>query len=357
MAFQSAAGHGSLPNGAFSPVIYSKKTQLAFRKKTTVGDITNNDYFGEIANFGDSVQIMKEPEVAIQEYARGTKLNPQDLDDEDFTLVVDKANAFSFKVDDIEKAHSHIDFQEKATNRAAYNLADQYDMEVLGYLCGYKQSALAQVADTANDVVSGTKAVDTAGSDELLSSMKLKKGDFGTITTGSAGDHSIPVAARLPGATSFPTTHVSPAVIISRMATLLDKQYVPREGRWLVLDPDFCEVLMDEDSRFLNGDWGQNGGLYDGNGPANIYGFRVYKSNNLPSVGTGAGTSGTANQNSNFGVIVAGHESAVATAEQINKVEVHPLSDSFGDRVNGLHLYGRKILRPEGIVTAKWNMV
>ena len=49
MAFASEAGHGNLPNGNFSSVIYSKKVQLAFRKSSTVEDITNNDYFGEIA--------------------------------------------------------------------------------------------------------------------------------------------------------------------------------------------------------------------------------------------------------------------------------------------------------------------
>lgn len=61
MAFQTAAGYSNLPNGNFSSVIYSKKVQLAFRKKTVVGDITNSDYFGEIANQGDTVRILKEP--------------------------------------------------------------------------------------------------------------------------------------------------------------------------------------------------------------------------------------------------------------------------------------------------------
>ena len=55
MAFQTATGYGNLPNGNFSPVIYSKQVQLAFRKSTVVGDITNSDYFGEIANQGDTV--------------------------------------------------------------------------------------------------------------------------------------------------------------------------------------------------------------------------------------------------------------------------------------------------------------
>jgi hypothetical protein len=61
MAFQSATGHGNLPNGNFSSVIYSKKVQLAFRKKTVVGDITNSEYFGEISAQGDTVRIIKEP--------------------------------------------------------------------------------------------------------------------------------------------------------------------------------------------------------------------------------------------------------------------------------------------------------
>ena len=192
MAFQTAAGYGNLPNGNFSPVIYSKQVQLAFRKAAVAEAITNNDYFGEIANMGDSVKIIKEPEITVKEYARGAQITPQDLDDEDFSLTIDKANYFAFKVDDIEEAHSHVNFQSLASDRAAYRLADQYDQDVLGYLSGFKQSAISGAADTANDVVNGSKAVSTAGSDELLSSMKLKKGDFGNITTGSAGDHSIP---------------------------------------------------------------------------------------------------------------------------------------------------------------------
>lgn len=242
-----------------------------------------------------------------------------------------------------------------ATDRAAYRLADQYDQDVLGYLSGYKQTALHSNADTVNTAARGTKAVTTADADELLSSMKLKKGDFGNITTSSAGNHSIPVAARLPGATALPTDTVSPAMIVSRMARLLDQQQVDTQGRWLVLDPVMLEILRDEDSRLLQSDWGESGGLRNGLVLKNFHGFRVYTSSNLPKVGTGAGTTGAANQNANYGVIVAGHDSAVATAEQINKTETYRDPDSFADIVRGVHVYGSKILRPEGIVTAKYN--
>jgi hypothetical protein len=355
MAFGAVSGYGNLPNGNFSPVIYSKQVQLAFRKASIVDAITNNDYFGEIANMGDTVKIIKEPEITVSSYLRGTTIAPQDLTDNDFSLVVDKANYFAFKVDDIEEAHSHVNFQSLASDRAAYRLADQFDQEVLGYLSGYKQSALHANADTVNNQVNGTKANSSAGNDELLAANKLNKGDFGNITTTGADDHSIPVAARLPGATALPTAYVSPAMLVSRMARLLDAQNVPSTGRWIVIDPVMMEVLRDEDSRFLNADFGGSG-LMNGLVLNNFHGFRVHISNNLPSDGTGPATTGTANQNTDYGVIVAGHDSAVATAEQINKTETYRDPDSFADIVRGMHLYGRKILRPEALVTAKYNL-
>tara|TARA_A100000171_G_scaffold10588_2_gene8436 strand:- start:174 stop:1244 length:1071 start_codon:yes stop_codon:yes gene_type:complete len=354
MAFKTAAGYGNLPNGNFSPVIYSQKVQQAFRKTSVAESITNSDYFGEIANFGDTVRIIKEPEITVKEYARGVQITPQDLDDEDFSLVVDKANYFAFKVDDIEEAHSHVNFESLASDRAGYRLRDQHDQEVLGYLSGFKQSSLSTAAGTANDVVSGSKAVATAGSDELLTSMKLRKDSFGNITTGSAGDHSIPLAARLPGATALPTATASPLMVIARMGRKLDQQFVDSDGRWLIVDPVFVELLKDEDSRLLNSDFG-GAGLQNGLAIGQLHGFDVYVSNNLPAVGTGPDTTGTANQNTNYGVIVAGHSSAIASASQITKTESYRDPDSFADIVRGMHLYGRKILRPEAIVTAKYN--
>ena len=277
------------------------------------------------------------------------------MDDEDFSLVVNKANYFAFKIDDIEEAHSHVNFMQLATDRAAYRLADQFDQDVLGYLSGYKQAAIHASANALNDTARGDKAVTTAGDNELLASMQLSKGSFSNITTSSAGNHSIPVAARLPGATALPTATASPAMVVARMKRLMDQQQVDTNGRWLVVDPVFMELLADEDSRFMNADFGESGGLRNGLTIKNLHGFRVYTSSNLPSVGTGAGTAGTANQLSNFGLLVSGHDSAVATAETISKTEIYRDPDSFADIVRGMQVYGSKILRPESIVTAMYN--
>jgi len=352
MAFTTASGYGNLPNGNFSPIIYSKQVQLAFRKAAVAEAITNNDYFGEIAQMGDSVKIIKEPEITVKAYARGTTITPQDLDDEDFNLTIDKANYFAFKVDDIEEAHSHVNFQQLASDRAAYRLADQFDQDVLGYMSGFKQSALHGVADTANTTVNGSKAVSTAGSNELLAEMQVDANDFG----GSA-NNGIGIQPRLPGASAVPGSgNANPTMIIARMARKLDQQNVDTQGRWLVINPVFMEILKDEDSKLLNQDYGETGGLRNGLVVNNLHGFQVYVSNNLPEIGTGSATTGGTNS-SNFGVIVGGHSSAVATAEQINKTETYRDPDSFADIVRGMHLYGRKILRPEALVNARFCLV
>lgn len=356
MAFPTAAGYGNLPNGNFSPVIYSKQVQLAFRRASVAEAITNSDYFGEISNFGDSVKIIKEPEITVKNYARGTQITAQDLDDEDFTLVVDQANYFAFKIDDVEAAHSHVNFMSLASDRAAYRLRDQFDADVLGYLSGFSQTAKNAKASAARTTAPGTKAVASAGADELLSSMKLDRTSFaGQLTTdGSSGD-SIPLGPRLGGEQSLSATLVSPLQVIARMGRLLDTQFVDSAGRWIVIDPVFYEILKDEDSRLLNGDFGGSG-LQNGLVLNNLHGFKVYVSNSLPSVGTGPSTSNAGAQSSNFGVIVAGHSSAVASAQQITKTESYRDPDSFADIVRGMHLYGRKILRPEAIATARYNL-
>ncbi len=354
MAFPSSAGWGNLPNGAFSPVIFSKKAQLAFRRSSVVNGVVNSDYFGELANFGDSVQIIREPDIQIRSYTRGKMIQPQDLVDEDYTLIIDQANEYSFRIEDIEKAHSHINWMALATDRAGFKLRDQYDAEVLGYLTGYKQVAKnekASVARTAADMP-GTKAVPTAGDDELLASNKLNRGSF--LTSGA--DNSIPLAPRFPGQQTKPASVVSPLTLIARMARNLDLQNVDKEGRWIIIDPVFEELLKDEDSRLINADTSEKGALRNGKLGRQIHGFDVYCSNSLPQVGTGPTTVGDTAQNANYGVIVAGHKSAVAAAENLSKTENFRSHETFADVVRGLHVYGRKILRPEAIVTAKWNV-
>ncbi len=349
MAITSASGGF---NGNFSPIIYSKQAQIALRKTAVTNAITNNSYFGEIANQGDTVRIQKEPDVTVNALQRHTGISVEKLDDQDFSLTIDKANYFAFKMDDIEEQFSNVDFTSLAADRAAYKMADSMDADVLSYMTGHT-AAGAHITTTSGDAQHPTAGNLTG---ELLTANHLDATDFGNLTiaaSATAGD-SVPLAPRLPGATALSATTVSPLTVLARMARKMDTQNVDARGRFCVLDPVFIEMLKDEDSRMLNGDFG-GAGLQNGLVLNNIHGFRVYVSNSLPAKGTGAGTSGTTAQDANYGVILAGQDEAVASAEQINKVENYRDPDSFADIVRGMHLYGRKILRPEALITARYN--
>jgi hypothetical protein len=350
MAITSASGGFT---GNFSPIMYSKQAQIALRKAAVANAITNNSYFGDIANQGDVVRIQKEPDVTVNALERHTGISVEKLSDEDFSLTIDKANYFAFKMDDIEEQFSHVDFVSLAADRAAYKMADSMDADVLSYMSGHTTAGVL-ISTTSGDASHQT-AGDLTG--EFLTANHLTIGDLNNIATadsGGTGD-SIPLAIRLPGITSIPTTTASPLQLVARMARQMDTNNVDSRGRWIVVDPIFIEMLKDEDSRLMNADFGGNGELMNGLVANNIHGFKVYVSNNLPSAGTGPGTSGTTGQDDNYGVILAGQEEAVASAEQINKVENYRDPDSFADIVRGMHLYGRKILRPEALVSARYN--
>jgi len=348
MAFTASSGWGNLPNGNWSPVIYSKMAQKAFRKSSVVEDITNNTYMGEIANFGDSVRIIREPDITISNYVRGKTIAPQDLDDDDFTLVVDRGKSYAFAIEDIEAKMSHIDWMAMASDRAAYKMRDAYDEDNLGYLTGFTKDSGSWAAITSP---TGTVADPSAGNDEYLAANQLYADDF---TSGAGSTEAVVVG-------TDGTFDATPLEIFNRVNRLMDVVSVPKEGRWAVVDPVFIEKMMDENSKLVNEDYnkGSGEGLNNGKLTNNmIRGFRVYNSNNLPYLGTGAGTVATtsARSTTNLGFITFGHDSAVATASNFVKSETLRSQDTFADIVRGLQVYGRKILRPEALYRVAYNV-
>ena len=292
-------------NSFFLPKVYSKQVLNFFRKASVVEAITNTDYAGDIAAYGDSVRIIKEPTITVYQYERGADVTKTALTDQEVTLIVDVANAFKFIVDDIETNMSHVNFRDVATSSAAYALRDAFDAGVLA-------SMFAGVSASAPDhIIGADAAVGTAGVNETTASIDL-----------------IDVA--------------DPLDVMARMARLLDDQSIPEEGRWFVASPAFYEALSQSSSKLLSVDYNagqgsiRNGLVSSGK----LRGFNMYKSNNIAATATATGK------------CLAGHMSATATAQTITSTEVIRDPSSFGDIVRGLHVYGAKVLRPEALVSA-----
>jgi hypothetical protein len=298
-------------NSFFLPAVYSKKVLNFFRKASVIEAITNTDYAGDISAFGDSVRIIKEPTISVYQYERGQDVTQTKLTDQEVSLVVDTANAFKFIVDDIETSMSHVNFKEVASSSAAYSLRDAFDAGVLTKIAAGLASATPDHtlgADSATKLAAGV--YDGAGSIDL-----------------GIGE-------------------TDPLDVLARMARLLDEQNVPEEGRWVVAGPDFYEQLSQSSSKLLSVDYNagqgsiRNGLVSSGK----LRGFSMYKSNNMPS------------QTNATGLVLAGHMSAVATAQTITSTEVVRDPNSFGDIVRGLHVYGAKVLRPEALVGAFYTI-
>ena len=297
----------------FMPELYSKKVLNFFRKASVAEAITNTDYAGEISAFGDSVKIIKEPVITVDQYERGGSVTATTLTDNEVTLVVDTANAFKFIVDDIETSMSHVNFKEVASSSAAYALRDAFDTGVIAKLfAGVPASSPNHIlgSDSATDLAAGT----FDGTGNL---------DIGY----ASGEHD-------------------PIDVLSHMARLLDEQNVPEEGRWFLANPEFYEQLVQTSSKLMSVDFNagqgsiRNGLVSSGK----LRGFDMYKTNNIAATTNAAGK------------CIAGHMSAVCTAQTIINTEVVRDTASFGDIVRGLHVYGAKVLRPEALVSAFYGI-
>jgi len=327
------------PTGAFSPTLFSQKVLNFFRTASVVEGITNNDYFGELASFGDSVRIMLEPVITVSSYTRGATVSNQALADNEITIEIDKANKFAFAVDDIEEKLSHVNWQTLATGSATYALKNSYDREVLEFM-----ATGAQIANIVN--VGAT----IQGAASVLEAHGQAQETGFAITLG------------------FGSGETDPLNLLSLLALKLDEAEVPEEGRYVVVSPRFMELLARTDSKLLSVDYNQGeGGLKNGLVmTGKLRGFSIYKTNNSPKYVTDTAGATLAvdpdddtiiDTGDDLGavsgdVILAGHMSAVATVSCLDKVEVIRAETTFADIVRGLHVYGRAIIRAEALAVA-----
>jgi len=285
-------------NGFFIPEIYSKKVQIALRKAAVAEAVCNTDYMGEISSFGDTVNIIKEPQIAVADYTRGLTVTSTDLTDQELVLTVDQAKSFSFKIDDLEKRFSHVNFQAIAADNAAYALRDAMDSNILAAISA------------------------------------------GATATAGMGTTSTPIDI------GFGSGEVDPLNQMALAAKVLDEANAPEDGRWFVAAPEWYNQLSNSASKLLSVDFNAGQGSIRNGLVASglLRGFSMYKSNNLPTNDlSGATPAGSATAPE----ALFGHMSSTAAASSMNKVETVRDTGTFSDIVRGLMVWGRKVLRPE----------
>jgi N4-gp56 family major capsid protein len=191
--------------------------------------VVNRDYEGDIRADGDRVHIHSFNDLTIGTYTKNsTTITYEQLTDTRVTLLIDQARYFSFKIDDVDAAQMRPELIDAASDRAAYQLAEDADSYVASLYSG---------ASTSNP------------------------------------DNTIETS-------QFTATNVYQKLV--DLSVLMDQVNLPSEGRFVVVPP-WVKGLLLQNSTFvtaskpdavLNGEIGQ------------IAGLRILVSNNVKTTGT-----------------------------------------------------------------------
>lgn len=140
----------------------------------------------------------------------------------------------------------------------------------------------------------------------------------------------------LTAVTDFSATGTAYNTLVG-LGVKLDEANVPTEGRYAVVPP-WYHALLRKDPNFINAEKsGSTAPLLNGQ-VGEAAGFAILKSNNVPQ--PSAGTTY---------VVQAGTPMAISVANQLVENEALRDPDAFTDRLRGLHVYGGKLLYPDGL--------
>jgi hypothetical protein len=286
-------------SGNFIPEIWSGKLQVKFYKSTVLGEITNNDWEGEIKGQGDKVNIRTIPTITIRDYTKGMNLTNEVPTSTPIELTISNGKYFSVVVDDVDAVQADVKLMDIFTNDASEQMKIAIDSDVLN---GSKAAAANANKGATAGAISGNLNLGTDASPRAASK----------------------------------TTVLD---IILDMGQTLDEQNVPETGRWLVIPAWMAAIIKGSELRqaYLTGDSVtplRNGkiGMIDR--------FTVYVSNNLPK---------TADNDS---YVLGGTSDAISFASQITNVETLRAQSTFGNIMRGLNVYGYKVIKPEALVNA-----
>jgi N4-gp56 family major capsid protein len=272
----------------FRPEIWSANLLVALRKELVYGAFINRDYEGEISEAGDTVRITSIGRPSIQTYVPNSTVITPEQVNDSQRTLVVDQSKFY--------AFSVDDIDAR---QAKGNVIPQ-SMDEAAY-------GIADVIDQY--LASFYTGIQSAN-------------QLGSITVNSATT----------------PTDVYDKVLIP-MRTKLKKANVPSNGRTIAVTPEMYGCLL-RDSRFIKAnESGGTEGLRNGL-VGRAAGFDIVETNNAP------------NTTGNEFAVLAGVNSSITFAEQVNKIEAYRPQSSFSDAVKGLVLYGAKLVRPDSLASA-----
>lgn len=272
----------------FIPEVWSAQFVVQTRKALVFAgpEVCNHDYEGDIAAYGDTVNITSIGDVTVSDYDDDEDINYEDVPTSSQKLVIDQQKLFAVGIKDIDKAQARNGGAAVAQimSQAAYRMSDRADQFVA--------------------------ALTYAGS--------------GTV---------------LPAATDFSLATTAYETLVD-LRTAMSENSLPTTGRYAIVPSWFYGLLL-KDDRFVRADMygaAASGALLNGE-VGRAAGFTIMESQN--GVEPNSGT--TYN-------VQAGVPMATSFANNLIEHEVFRDQNRFRDLMRGLHVYGAKAVYPDGLV-------
>lgn len=124
----------------FIQTIWSKKIQDALELKCKLVDNCLRDYEGD-CKYARTVKILGVGEPTIGKYNPSTGIEVEDMKSVSQELVIDQANYFAFRVDDIDQAQSVPGLSEEYQRKSVHGLAVERDSYIASLIKGVTDSA------------------------------------------------------------------------------------------------------------------------------------------------------------------------------------------------------------------------
>ncbi len=156
----------------FIPTVWSETLHEALDQQYIAVKNCNRDFDGDIKDMGSKVKICGVGAVNVFEYTKNTDMgSAQTLSDTSAEIEINRAYAFNFQIDDIDRAQSNPKLMKAAMKVAAAALANEADSHVFSLY-----------GDAANNVTN-TSADATNIIDSIISAREI-------LYTNNVGDNS-----------------------------------------------------------------------------------------------------------------------------------------------------------------------
>jgi hypothetical protein len=376
---------------AFNSEAWSERLVTKVDQINVMLPLVNRDWEGDL-RLNKSVHIRTAGNIAMGPYSRGTIITYQDLVPFAETFTVNDGEYFAFEVDDIDKAQSDINAMDVYMKRAVVSMNNVVEKKLLSAVAvgtpGYNvvaagsaltpaggTGATATATITAAGVVNGVSV--TAGGSGysntygvILQFNPAADGSgygwgaratatvaAGAVSTGAAtivsGGYGYLAAPTVTVIDASPIKFTSDSAStlsgstgiyegISKASFCLDQLNVPRDGRWLVVDPFLKMLLVNDTAHFVRyGDMGDRvvqtaligGELVERTAQeapgfcGEILGFMVYCVPHVPVDAHGCK------------IIPYGDAEGITYAAQITEIEALRLQNTFANAIRGLLLH------------------